>query len=119
MRIALVGHCGPDMFMLRSAIGRHVPDAEIVTLDRMEDVESSVGSVDLYLVNRVLDGSFRNRSGIDLIAAMGAESTTMLVSNFADAQRDAEAAGARPGFGKSELYDAIVGDRLRAALSLS
>ena len=47
-------------------------------------------------------------SGIDLIQAMadrGNTSPSMLVSNYAEAQQAAEAAGALPGFGKSQVAD--------------
>ncbi len=41
----------------------------------------------------------------------------MLISNFQDAQQEAVAAGAFPGFGKSQLYDDSTSERLRDALA--
>jgi hypothetical protein len=40
----------------------------------------------------------------------------MLISNYADAQRDAEAAGALPGFGKREIGSKRVTELLQNAL---
>ena len=40
----------------------------------------------------------------------------MLVSNYADAQKQAVAAGARPGFGKAELNSSKAVDAIAAAL---
>ena len=41
----------------------------------------------------------------------------LLVSNFEDAQAQAEAAGAMPGFGKSDLYHDDTTQRLKDAAS--
>jgi hypothetical protein len=41
----------------------------------------------------------------------------MLVSNYDDAQEEAIAAGAAPGFGKSALYGPLVVERVRAFLA--
>jgi two-component system chemotaxis response regulator CheY len=60
----------------------------------------------LVLVNRVLDSD--GSSGLDLIRQLKADETVgkvpvMLVSNYEDAQDQAVAAGAEPGFGKSTM----------------
>jgi hypothetical protein len=41
----------------------------------------------------------------------------MLISNYSDAQREAELAGAVPGFGKAELNDPDLSNRLASSLS--
>jgi hypothetical protein len=41
----------------------------------------------------------------------------MLVSNYEDAQQEAVAAGAVPGFGKSALYGPLVAERVRSYLA--
>ncbi|MFG0326612.1 MAG: hypothetical protein ACF8SC_05000 [Phycisphaerales bacterium JB037] len=117
--ITLVGHCGPDMFMLRNAIRNAAPDATIEVVDS----DAAVASIDadVLLVNRVLDGSFADTRGIDLIARLSASRTgprpaILLISNYADAQSEAEAAGALPGFGKSDLYSDQTRERLLAAI---
>ncbi len=61
---------------------------------------------DLVLVNRVFE--FTGEQGVDLVRQLTKERPevpVMLVSNFAEAQREAEAAGAVPGFGKGALND--------------
>lgn len=116
--IVLVGHCRPDVFMLRSAIRRALPDA--ATGEANDDVAvAAAGGDALLLINRVLDGRFTGGdSGIALIARLAAAPdppTMLLVSDRPDAQREAEAVGAEPGFGKTELHDASTIERLRAA----
>ncbi len=121
-KIALVGHCGPDSFMLRSCVERAVDGAEIHMLKSDRAVEESAADMDLLLVNRVLDGDFRNASGIDLIRSLrermgdGAPAM-MLVSNYAEAQDEALRVGALPGFGKSELYDEQTLEKIRSAIT--
>ncbi len=119
--IGLVGHCGPDSFMLRSCVERAIEGAEIVTLKSDKDVASSARDMDLLLVNRVLDGDFDNASGIDLIRHLrshlgDAAPAMMLVSNYPEAQEEARHAGALPGFGKSELYDGDTLEKIRQAI---
>ena len=115
----LVGHCGPDMFMLRSTIQRVVPDA---TIDQVNDARA----LDAYrtpdtvlLVNRELDGDFDTPNGIELIRTLSQADdapTSILISNLDDAQDEAVAVGARPGFGKSQLYEATTVEILRGAV---
>jgi CheY-like chemotaxis protein len=73
------------------------------------------GGFALVLVNRVLDAD--GGSGQELIRTLKADEQfravpVMLVSNYADAQAEAEAAGAVPGFGKSALRAAQTRARL-------
>jgi hypothetical protein len=115
--VALVGHCGPDMFALRSALRSVLPGAEIVTVQDEKSLATTAAEADLLLVNRVLDGRFEDESGLKLIERLsGATPAVMLISNFPDAQAAATDAGAAPGFGKKELYSDTMRDRLRAAL---
>ncbi|MEX2219906.1 MAG: hypothetical protein WD749_14235 [Phycisphaerales bacterium] len=122
-RIALVGHCGPDSYALRSAISGFVPGAEVVFAHDDDALAAEVARADLLLINRTLDGSFSDAGGIELVrrlhaAGVRARPPLMLVSNFADAQREAEAAGALPGFGKKEMYSQTTRARVRGALGL-
>jgi len=117
--IVLVGHCGPDMFMLKSAVGRVVPDAPIVTVNDGAALAPLLCAGSVLLVNRELDGDFGTTSGIELIqrAAQGDDAPVMLlISNFPEAQAEAAAAGARPGFGKTALYAAETAEILRDAV---
>ena len=69
------------------------------------------GNFDLVLVNRVLD--IDGTSGLDVIQAIKAEPKLagiplMLVSNYHDAQTEAQTLGALPGFGKTDLlHDSV------------
>lgn len=119
-RIALVGHCGPDSYALRSAVGRFVPEADVVFARDEATLEAEVQRADLLLVNRHLDGEFGEPSGIHLIQRLhgAGRARTMLVSNFSEAQAKAEAAGAAPGFGKREMNAEATREKLRGALGL-
>ncbi len=117
--IVLVGHCGPDMFMLKSAIGRAAADAPIVTVNDSKSLNKYLNSDSVLLVNRELDGSFSTKSGIELIAQITNRDNppiAMLISNYEEAQAEAVGAGAIQGFGKSELYDESTTDALRQAV---
>jgi len=109
IRIALVGHCTPDAAMLRSMLARALPGSAIELVND-EPALRDAKHAGLLLVNRVLDGSFGAvQSGIELIRLLHADASfagrTMLVSNYPEAQAEAEAVGSHPGFGKSDLYD--------------
>ena len=103
--IALVGHCRPDSFAMRSALGRYAPRAVFVDVNDSAALAAQSGASAL-LVNRVLDGRFGTGNGIELIGSLPEEQRrrATLVSNLPDAQAEAVALGAVPGFGKSEMY---------------
>jgi two-component system chemotaxis response regulator CheY len=70
-------------------------------------------------VNRVSDAD--GSPGIELIRALKADPglagvPVMLVSNYADAQAQAVALGALPGFGKADLTAPETTEKLRSAL---
>jgi two-component system chemotaxis response regulator CheY len=119
--VVLVGHCGPDSFMLRSVIERAIgAGVSIEMADSREELDAVLASADLLLINRVL-GQSLGGSGVELIrrlkSEMGEKSPRMmLVSNYADAQAEAEAVGALPGFGKAAAYAEETARRLRAAV---
>lgn len=117
--VLLVGHCGPDAFFMRSTVGRFVPGAEVRMVNDQSALDVALPDADLLLVNRVLDGKFDASGGIDMIGQLSIGSTPppmMLVSNYADAQEQAEAAGALPGFGKSELGKPQTRERIESAV---
>jgi hypothetical protein len=77
------------------------------------------GRIDLILFNRELGYGFDEDGGVDIIKWLRPNYPSlkmMLVSNYADAQRDAIAAGALPGFGKREIGSSRVTEMLRDAL---
>ncbi len=119
--VVLVGHCGPDMFMLKTAVGRPIPGASIVFVNDADTLSEYLTSDSLLLVNRELDGQFDTQSGIDLISEVAQQTdgpVTMLISDLEDAQSQAVAAGAKPGFGKSQLYEESTAEILRESMSL-
>ena len=118
--VVLVGHCTPDMFMLRSTVERALPGAAVATVNDAATLKQHLRADTILLINRVLDGSFASRSGLDLISdiiQMPDGPSLLLVSDLGDAQQQAEQLGAMPGFGKRELYDHQTLDKLRAVSS--
>lgn len=96
-----------------------VPGADVRFVNDSPAAMRAAADGELLLVNRVLDGDFATSSGLELIRAVtasGVAGRTMLVSNFADAQQEAESAGALPGFGKGQLYSAAMRERIAAAV---
>ncbi|MEM9347483.1 MAG: hypothetical protein AAGB26_12775 [Planctomycetota bacterium] len=120
-RIALVGHCGFDSGSLSRFAEDVAPGAEVVRVNDQQSLDRVADSMTLLLVNRVLDGRFdAGRSGIDLIEAIAGHDNagpTMLISNYEDAQAQAESAGALPGFGKSEIGDLATRQRVSEAIA--
>ena len=117
--VVLVGHCSPDMFMLKTAVGRALPEATIVSVNEFDALGEYRTAQALLLVNRELDGRFHTQSGIDIISEITRQTdgpVTMLISDLDDAQAQAIAAGAKPGFGKTQLYDKSTTDLLTGAM---
>ena len=84
-----------------------MPGSSILFPNDDEEFQSALRvGADLVLFNRELDGFFTYDSGVEYIRAMKKAHPhvkTMLISNYADAQAAAVAAGAVPGFGKRQL----------------
>lgn len=120
-RILLVGHCWPDSVGLRRAASKAASESEVKRVNTDDDLKREVAEADLLLVNRALDGRFETGDGVELIGRLGsAESAPpmMLVSDQSDAQQRAEAAGARPGFGKREVRSEKTIKKMRKALGV-
>ncbi|MDX1682134.1 MAG: hypothetical protein R3336_03340, partial [Phycisphaeraceae bacterium] len=66
-RVILVGHCGPDSYMLKSVVSRWLPEVEVEDPESREQVVSA-GPDTLLLVNRVLEGAVGTGPGVELIA---------------------------------------------------
>ena len=119
-RIALIGHCGPDSSYLRMAVGRAQRDLQVVMVEDAQELEQVITEgVDLLLFNRLLDYGFEETEGAAAIGRLRAkhpELKMMLVSNYADAQAEAVAAGALPGFGKREIGSERVTNLIREAI---
>jgi len=75
--------------------------------------------VDLLLLNREMPYGFEAGLGVDMIPQLRKSYPhvkVMLISNYAEAQAAAVAAGALPGFGKREIGSPRVSELLRSAL---
>ena len=120
-RVVLVGHCGPDASYLRMAVSRVARNMTVSMADDDGELSREIEQgADLLLLNRVLDYGFEQTEGAALIAELKAkfpDLKMMLVSNYPDAQAEAVAAGALPGFGKREIGSERVTKLLRGALS--
>ena len=111
-RILSVGQCSFD----HGSIGRHLRKsygAEVAGANTLAEalVTLRAGDFDLVLVNRVFD--IDGTPGVDLIRSMKAEPglaglPVMLVSNYEDAQVEAQSLGALHGFGKADLLQGHV-----------
>lgn len=119
-RILSVGQCGYDHGNISRTLGRKV-DADVAAAGTCDDAIEALrsGGYSLVLVNRIIDGD--GASGLDLIRTIKADAAlagvpVMLVSNYPQAQADAVALGALPGFGKAELRETAALDRIAAAL---
>jgi CheY-like chemotaxis protein len=121
-RVLSVGQCGFDhgsiSRFLKEACEAHV-DAADSKAEALDALRRSPDAYDLVLVNRVFD---RGGSGMDLIREIRSDATfaeipVMLVSNYDDAQQAAIDLGALPGFGKSDVGDPAIADRLRKAIT--
>lgn len=116
-----VGQCRPD----NAAIGHFLKsnfDVQVLTSDLPADTQATINSqqIDLVLINRKLDADYSD--GMDILKSLKADESTsaipvMLVSNFAEWQEKAVAAGAVYGFGKAELTSAETIERVQSALN--
>lgn len=120
-RVLNVGQCGFDHGTIARFLGRDFGADVVDARTPKEAVELLRGeSYDLVLVNRVSDAD--GSSGLDLIQTLKADPAlaavpVMLVSNYPDAQAQAEALGALPGFGKAEISKTKAQERLRSVLT--
>jgi two-component system, chemotaxis family, chemotaxis protein CheY len=121
-KVLSLGQCAADHAAIAGLLRRHL-EAEVDAADTFADAESrlSSGHYDLVLVNRVLDRD--GKEGLDFIARIKAHPEwrplpVMLVSNYPDAQEQAIAHGALPGFGKSSLGSTQTLSRLSAVLGV-
>ncbi len=119
-KVLSLGQCGADHWSIESLVVRHF-DVEVVGADTSSDAEAQLrqGGFHLVLVNRVFDRD--GSSGVEFIAALKhdpelAQVPVMLVSNLRDAQRQAIALGALPGFGKAALAEPATLARLHEVL---
>lgn len=119
--ILLVGHCTPDAWMLRTAVGRADEDAEIDVVNDESQLRGHVQEPDrpvVALINRKLDGRFDAEDGLSLMATFGAGSSVpVLVSDLPEAHERAREAGGHPGFGKRAIHDDATTESIRSAIA--
>lgn len=119
-RILSVGQCALDHGTLTRHLGRQF-GADVTGAATAAEALAALRAArfDLVLVNRV--GDRDGASGLDLIRTLRADPDlatvpVMLVSNYPDAQAEAESLGASPGFGKAELATPRALERIGAIL---
>src|SRR4051812_44306717 len=98
--VVLVGHCGVDGPRLQSELSR-LDDVDVTRVNSEADLERCCADAALLLVNREPVGF--DEDGIEIVRKVCQNhpgTKVMLVSDLPDAQAEAEAAGALPGFGK-------------------
>jgi hypothetical protein len=116
--VYLVGQCVPDSMLLSRYIRRFAPGAKVERIMSDEALQDAKNQLALFLVNRVLDGSFDDDSGLKVVAAaIDWPGVPLLISNHDDAQQQAVALGALHGFGKAQLGDPSTAERFQAALA--
>jgi DNA-binding response OmpR family regulator len=119
-QVLSVGQCLADSGSLKRTF-LHSFGVEVVSADDAAEAISLLhgGDFALVLVNRVFDAD--GSSGLDLIRSVRGDEALrsvpiMLVSNYPEAQAEAVAAGALPGFGKAVLGQASMLARVAKVL---
>jgi len=102
-----VGNCRSDHAWIAATLKSHF-DVEVLRAATAQEAIQAMDSrsIDLVLVNRRIDGD--GSEGIELVRRLkqspsSAATPVMLISNYAEAQAAAIAAGAEQGFGKDDL----------------
>ncbi|GAC1475492.1 MAG: response regulator [Isosphaeraceae bacterium] len=120
-KVLSVGQCGFDHGTIVRQLGKAF-GAEVVGAGTFSEAVHVLRSApfDLILVNRISDED--GSSGIDLIRTLKSDPSlkslaVMLVSNYAEAQQEAESLGALPGFGKGEINTPETRERLQKVLA--
>lgn len=106
-RVLSIGNCGFDHGNISATI-RQSFGAEVIAASTSAEAFAALqdGPYDLVMVNRVFETN--GDSGLDLIKRIKTDSQhgqtpVLLISNHADAQEQALALGAVPGFGKTQV----------------
>ena len=111
-----VGNCWLDRRAVRHLVETHF-DARVDSVSGAGEALDALrrNTYDLVLVNRTFGGS--QTAGVDLVTQIKSDpqlaaTPVILLSNHPEAQQQAAAAGAEPGFGKAELEDEATRRRL-------
>lgn len=119
-RVLDVGNCGPDHASIRQLFQQRF-GCEVDRADQAADALEKLRSrtFDLVVVNRKLDIDYTD--GVEVIRQIKADPAlaavpVMLITNYAEHQAEAVAAGALRGFGKLEFGEPETIQRIQAAL---
>lgn len=117
-KILSIGQCGFDHGSISGYLSQEF-NAQVTAADSAASARTAMEreSFDLILVNRIFDRD--GDSGVAFIADADSKTPIMLVSNYEQHQQKAIAAGAAPGFGKSNLYSAEARQAIEDALANS
>jgi DNA-binding response OmpR family regulator len=120
-RVIDVGNCVPDHAAIRRLIETNF-DAQVVQVHDLNDTvrELEREPAALVLVNRKLDIDYTDGMAIIRHLKSSTEFSAMpvmLISNYAEYQDEAVAAGCEPGFGKQELRSEETLAKLKRLLS--
>src|SRR4051794_2884939 len=103
--VILVGHCDFDGPRLQKEISAKMPNVNVTRLNDEDEFDRIIKSSDaVLLINREPVGM--DRDGIELVRCAcesNGNSHVMLISDYEDAQEEAEELGALPGFGKADI----------------
>ncbi|WP_425395997.1 response regulator [Aeoliella sp.] len=119
-RILDIGNCGPDHAGIARFFKQHF-DCEVAQADRAADALEQLKAqpFDLVVVNRKLDIDYSD--GLEVIREIKstpdlAEVPVMMITNYAEHQDAAVAAGAVRGFGKLEYHKPETLQRVQSVL---
>jgi two-component system chemotaxis response regulator CheY len=119
-RVLSLGQCFADASAIARTLQQHYR-TEVISVDTVEEAlqHLETGVFALVLVNRLLDAD--GASGVEFIRRLKANERlrdvpVMLVSNYEDAQQQAEEAGAIRGFGKAALGQPQILERIKTLL---
>ena len=120
-KVLSVGNCSFDHGKLSRLMNQHFR-AEVFAARHTEEAFQRLRAeqFDLVLVNRIFHGN--GQQGLDAIRSIKADpelaaTPVMLVSNFAEYQAEALAAGAKLGFGKDQFETLDAVESLRQVLA--
>lgn len=120
-RVLDVGNCAPDHGAISALLKRQF-GAQVEQAHGPEDALAALreAKFDLVLVNRKLDQDYSD--GLEIIQQIKADQALssipcMLITNYAEHQAAAVAAGAEPGFGKLSLNSAETIERFKKYLA--
>ncbi len=118
-RIVLVGHCGVDGPRIKTQVESIIGGAQVSMANDPAELERAAEGADLLMFNRELGVGFNDTEGVEAMKELRKKHPDvkmMLISDYPDAQAQAQAAGAVKGFGKADLGSPKVETAVKNAL---